>query len=290
MSLEGTISVVSAIVSLLFGAIAIFQARRAQRFQEELSHVQGAFSSSTIEIAAFGHKNTTKLVITAPFEPNSILEVPLRFSIDNTGTKTATEVEIIVSVPRELSYGAISTEARFTSASPKIIGQSYGADDWRSKLLLRSESLHPKQGLQLTIPVSLFHETRIESSAPVTTSDGVALTVDYTALYSYRLDILVLQTDQSPTSWSCQIEVLNTSSLSPRLALARHYRFVKASEKSLPIKKRIVHCLILDIPSSNLHRDATMPISRPIELGKLTLYPGLIIDDKSIYVPSLKGD
>jgi hypothetical protein len=290
MSLELIISVVSAITSIIFGGIAVLQARRARRFQEKLSHVQGAFSSATIDIAVFGRKNITKLVITAPFEPKSTLEVPLRFSIDNTSAKTAKDVEIIVSVPRELSYGGVSAEVRFTSASPKIVGQSYGADDWRKKLLIRSESLHPQQGLQLMLPVSLSGETDFKSSAPVTTSDGVALSLTYTALYSYRLDILVLQADQPPKSWSCKVEVLNTSSLSPRLALARHYRLIETAEKSHPIKKTIEHCLILDMPSSNLRRDAMMPISRPIEPDKLVIYPGLVIDDKNIYVPSLKDD
>lgn len=287
MSLEIAISIVSAIASLTFGAIAVFQARRAHRFQEKLSHVQGVFSSATIGIGVFGHKNITTLMITAPLEPDSILEVPLLLSIDNTGAKTAKEVEIIVSVPQDLSYGDMATGLTFTSASPKFIGQSYGTDTWRKKLLLRGESLHPEQGLQIRLPVSLPHETQFHSSASVTTSDGVPLTVDYKAFYSYRLDLLVLQTDQPPNSWSCQIEVLNTLTLSPRLALAQHYRLLDA-EKSFPIKETFEHCLVLDIPSSILRKDAALPISRPIESEKLIIYPGLLIDKHNLYVPSLQ--
>jgi hypothetical protein len=187
------IAILGVLLTLAFGVLAVAQTYRANKLNRQIVNAQGALGSPSVDITLFGQKHTEHFIFAVPLLKGRILEMPLRFMINNTGAKSAREMELFIRIPKELCYGG-SKNARMNMVgvqSSKATLEVIQETDHLETLAIKfGKALHPKQGFQLNQSLSLRADTLHRSKHRATTKDGVDVNVSVITQFAYLIDFV----------------------------------------------------------------------------------------------------
>jgi hypothetical protein len=297
------IAVLSILLALIFGVIAVAQMYRANKLNRQIAKTQGLLETPNVDIRLFDEQRIEHFIFAVPLMKGKILELPLRFMIGNTGAKSARDIELFIRIPKELCYGGSDNTKldivgpQSSKATLEVIHQT---DHLETPAIKFEKALHPKQGFGLNHSLSLRTDTFLRSKLSALTKDGIEVNVSYTAQIAYLIDFILMQADQKPTSKRFSIQVINTSETTVETFFRSRNVEVQAEESKVGFWKGLLrrfsskHGKYLDydfkliqVDEKDIEADSSLPINRLSEKASLTLYSGIRWKDGWYWIPAL---
>lgn len=204
-------------VSALIAIYALIQRHRADKFARQIAENQGVFRKPNIEINPYSISDpkSADFIFAAPLFEGEIFEFPFQIDVRNTGEKTSEDVEVFIRTNKLLLYGGV-LELTWDTAGPKRVKASKASESGPLiTLSIQLESIHPSQIINLNGVLSIRSSTFIRRRVPVTTKDGVHLSVGYLFQYNYPMDIVVFQKDQQSVSKRLRIRIVDIAEETP---------------------------------------------------------------------------
>lgn len=263
---------------------------------------QGTLETPNIDISLFNQPNAERFILALPFSKDRILEMPLLFYINNSGAKSARDVEVYIRMPKELCYGG-SDKAKmvFTSDLKKITSEPISQTDFLETVMINMKTLHPKQGFQLSQPISIHDDTFLNAKITVPVRDG-SVNFSYTLEFAYRFDFGLFQADYKPISKGFSFMIINTSEVSVETFFENYNKKALAEkDKDEPPRTFLQRILpritkeswyrfkLVQLDKKYIEADSALPIDRVSEKASLAICEGIRMGGQYI-VPALKID
>lgn len=271
-----------AAIGVALAALAIIQSWRANRSNRKAIEAQGVFKKPIIRISLFQNSDTSEFIIAAPLGRGRIIELPLRWEIENTGERSARELEVLIRSSKELWYGGDPSQWIVTSSIPKLQAQLVAAGETLSTVVATLSSLHPNQTCVLTTTSSLRSSTFAKNTVDVETKDGI-VSVQYSFEFSYTLDLVVSQADAPPITRRFRLGVVDTS----EQTVADFLRAQNAIHSKAESGSKIVRKFrLIEMLRDRLESDPNAPIDRLRSGATVTVSEGVRLSDGFV-VPAL---
>lgn len=249
---------------------------------------------SEVSIALFGSDEDRNIVLAVPLVSGHILEFPLNLEIGNEGEVSLNDVEAYLRMPKMLCFGgAKNFEIQFDGSS-KIRVEPVASSDKRQSFVYLIDTLHPKQGAVLRIPLSLTSETVAGGSVEFSDGDRQR-SFKYQFEYTFMVDLTLHSADRPPVSRSCRVHVINTNEGSIEEKLnERNLRYKEDLTKKLeamtswqrlrfrPIVKPV---FVYEVKDDQIQRDATNKIDRFVEGATMEKSEGLL-SEHGYFIPA----
>jgi hypothetical protein len=209
------------VAAVIFGAIAAIQSYRAHRLDQLVSKAQGVFKTPNMEIIPMDESDVTYFLLAVPIQKGRVFEFPMRFTIANSGEKTAEDVEVLFRIPKNLCYDGENLQLGLDLGHKKVNWAPVSKKGNFITFIFDISSLHPKQGIDFAIPLSFIHDTISFFSINAPTADNVNVTVSSLLYFNYVLEFVVFQKNQSPVTSTFSFFVVDTSERSIQDTLIR---------------------------------------------------------------------
>lgn len=205
------IAIGSFVMAVIFGAIAAIQTYRAHRLNQLVAKSQGVFKTPNVEIIPMDQSDVTYFLFAVPIQKGRVFEFPMRFTIANTGEKTTEDVEVLIRMPKNLCYDGDNLQLKLDLGHRKLNWEPVSNKGNFITFIFDISSLHPKQGMNLEIPLSFFHGTFSLFSTKAPTADNLIVNVTSWLWFSYVLEFVVFQKNQPSTTAAFSFFVVDTS-------------------------------------------------------------------------------
>lgn len=211
---------VVAILALLVSTVSVVLAYLAIRASWQIAEASGSFDKASIEVTLGGYPLAVAkenfIVIGAPemSAPNVPVVGALPFAFQSTGKKS---LESLVS---SFQYHDLFKRQLLELADSKISG-AFSASELRKTTSAEANrffvsyslaNLNPGVSLHIGEPIFLG-ETYIHDTVPITTKDGVSMTIPYVASYSKKFGLAVSARDTQVLGYSLSVSVQKATSL-----------------------------------------------------------------------------
>jgi hypothetical protein len=296
--MDDTYRLLLVLLPILFGLIATIQSIRASRFARALAIAQGAFQKPELTLSLFNIETTQRFYLGLPIPPDGVVELPMRYTIANSGQKSCRRAELFLRMSKDLHYGGHG-RAEFRGFSIK---------NTKFELISEQENIHtfcifvdsilPKQTIVLTDAASIRNSTSGQSVVTLPTKDGTLINLTYNFEYSYVISAALMLDDSEPLTRRFELIVFDTSKRSVQdyfLERARERRDARSKLKRsffVRLKYRLTHLRespkltsigVLFCDTSDLQKDQNLPIHR---ITQLNSYGG-IEDEQGYFIPGL---
>jgi hypothetical protein len=297
-------AIVGILLALVFGVIAVVQTYRANKLNRDVAKIQGLLEMPNVEISLFDYQSIENFMIAVPLIKGRVLEMPLRFSINNLGGKSARDVELFIRMSKELCYGGSdNVEMTITSNSTqsKVTREVFNQTDNLETTITKFEkALHPKQGIVLDQSISLRDDTFLRSKLSAPTKDGFMMNISYIAQFAYLIDFVLMQADQKPISKRFSIQVINTSETTVETFFRSRNTEVQAQESKVRFWKSLFqrffskhaeyseyYFKLIQVDKKHIEADSSLPINRVSEKASLSVCDGIRFKDGWYWIPAL---
>lgn len=263
-------------LALIFGSLAVYNARRAYRLSRQIAEAQGTLEKANLQVSVCGEPEVKRLILAAPLSGEVILELRIPFEITNIGRKSANNVLVQFSFSRLLCYGGKGTvQLAFDSKHQAFRGQLLDTRGEIQPILIEASTIQPNLAVDLPLPVSIKEETRARVTVPVTTKDGSKVQLGVRVDFAYKIDIVMLQSDQRPAAESIDLEVINNVAATTDHLIAERYRLIKEKVRfrASGSPEKII---LFDVSKEAIsEHHPTLPGVRLIDLGQTRVVKGV---------------
>lgn len=199
------------IIATLLTIITIIQTYRANKFAKKSAIAQGIFQKPNLQIEIYGDSDTEDFIIALPLEYQKVIEMPLTYTLHNSGEISAKEIEIYVRMNKNLRYGGHGEYVGIGSKAKKWKVAVANETENMITMVTTINNLHPNQRLVISDMISINSSTIYNNSGSAKTADNVDVTFKYRVVFAYAIDIIISQSNQSPITKRISLSIINTS-------------------------------------------------------------------------------
>jgi hypothetical protein len=204
-------SLIFGIIAALLTIITIIQTYRANKFSKKAALAQGAFQKPNLQIDVHGSSGVDDLVIALPLGGQRVIEMPLVYTLLNSGEKSAKEIEVYVRMNKGLRYGG-QFELVATGGEEKNAKMTVANETENLKTMVTTiNSLHPNQQFVISDKISITSSTSSNHTISVKTADSFDMTLKFNMEIKFAIDIFISQADQSPITKRISLSIVDTS-------------------------------------------------------------------------------
>jgi hypothetical protein len=276
---ENAIALTAGVASVLFGVIAILQARRANR----LSSLQAKIAQEkpSIELSMFNLKDIDAFILAVPLRKGRVVAVPIPFSLKNTGERSATDIQLYLRLPKPLCFNNLANY-EYSAPFREINFSNVDTENFRT-LILGIKAIHPNENHICSFQLSLPFDTTLRLSKRIT------------ANIAFIVDATVAQKDARTFSKEFTLEVIDTSDSEPAEILKRMNRQI-AKDKIGPrilreafgVERTSRHIAIVEFSKQEIKPDPHIDILDRIEPPtQARVITGMELEDGSYIVVPL---
>lgn len=196
----------------MVAVVAVVIAYYQYKVNKRLAEAQKAFVTTDLRISLFDEENIHSFIIAVPLKPNRWLEIPLIFSVENQGEKTAYDIQLSLRMNKALHYRG---KAQLTFDSP-LSGVRIGASsegEYLQTIFFEIPYLNPDTKTIIVDRVSLNEPTLIDSRIDVPFRNKT-IPVDLFVEYSFTIDCVISQRDIRPVGKRLSLQVHDISGTS----------------------------------------------------------------------------
>jgi hypothetical protein len=213
-------SYIIAVASLLVGVASMVFAYQSIQVSKQLAEASGSLDRSSMEVGLEGHPLTSGkenyIVVGAASVTSAGIPVvgAIPFTFRSTGKKSLDSILISFQYHELFQRNVLElAESRITGAfSSTELKKSSSAEENRFFVSYSLPAMNPGVALRIAEPLFL-RETRIRDSVPVTTKDGVSMTIPYEASYSKKFGLVVSARDSQILGYPVSVSVQKASSI-----------------------------------------------------------------------------
>lgn len=203
-------SLIFGIVATLLTIITIIQTFRANKFAKKSAVAQRVFQKPNLQIEVYGSSDIEDFIIALPLGDQKLIEMPLKYTLLNSGKVSAKEIEIYVRMSKDLRYGGHG-ELVVQGGSEKDMKVAVASETENLKTIVTTlKSLHPDQSLPISDVITITSSTIIKESVSIETADRKG-SLEYKLEFVYAIDILISQADQPPITKRISLSIIDTS-------------------------------------------------------------------------------
>jgi hypothetical protein len=200
------------IATVVFGALAYVQTRRANRLAEAIANAGRATELPSVHLGwPFGDSDCL-YILAAPIQAGRVLEVPITYLLANRGARTAKEIEVHIRVPSLLYLPkAPALPVSVESESKRVEGQVTSMQPGHRTFSFNVTSLDPGQQVSVRLSWYVSGETLLIHPVPVTTKDGREIVLDVLAALTYLVQVSMTYEDHTAWAVTYEVMVINTA-------------------------------------------------------------------------------
>jgi len=213
-------SYVIAVASLLVGIAGVAFAYQSIQVSRQLAEASGSLDKSSMEVGLGGHPLTLgrENYVVVGASTVSATGIPvvgaIPFTFRSTGKKSLDSVLISFQYHELFQRNLLElAESKISGAfSTTELKKSTSSGEKRFFVSYSLPTMNPGVALQIAEPLFLG-ETRIRDSVPVTTKDGVNMTIPYEASYSKKFGLVVSARDSQVLGYPVSVSVQKATSI-----------------------------------------------------------------------------
>lgn len=235
MDFSDKIAIYSLIGTMVSIFVAMYYARKSNRYQKKVDLHQGVFKKGDLKLSLFGLDDSVSggfldyLILAGPIKKKPVTLMPVPIRIENVGSATVNEVEILISAHRSLRVigsDALRHEAINTSKDIKL---SYSDTGYRQNSTLSIDHVNPKLIINYEDAFMLNSAFPLSFKVEAKTKDDYLVTIPIHTLITTDYSMAVYMRDEEPLQRSLKVIVIDTSE---ETLLEQLNKYNNAAEKS----------------------------------------------------------
>ncbi len=284
------VAVFTGIGGFIVAVLALFVALRSHRINVRALVTSKALEFPLLSLKLFGIDNCNDFIIAVPIKKKRVIELQLPVTIENTGKKTAEDINIYLRMNKELAYGGFVKKDESSTINQMSISGNFFSS------ISDEKSINPKMSKMQIYPVSLRTDTIVKGTFTTETLNKKAFNFQYNMIFSYEIHIVVSYRNNEPIGRRYKLRVLNTIDTPLKEIIAQYNKDYESEFRRLPFLQRFrryinpydslgLRRIAVIIPKGDLESQGELPIDR-LSINNLCVYNGLE-DERGLFVPGL---